>query len=288
LRRSRRGIVLLIVLSMVAAVSAFLVSIFYLSSSNFKKTESLRDYTISYHAAVSAVKIALKFLREDNNGYDGVGDDWAKPISYNYSGIFVSINISDECGKLNVNRITNKRYYNVAKRLFQNLGVNGELLDCLKDWIDKDSTPSLYGAESYYYESLGYKPSNAPLKSLGEIYYVKGFSESVVKKLKKYLTVYGSGKINVNSAPKELLMSLSDRMTEEIADSIIEARPIKKLEDLKEIAGMDKELYYEILPLITNRCDFFEIDVTSSYGDSTSVVRAFTSRGKILEWKVVE
>ena len=271
---------------MVAAVSAFLISVFYISNKNLERTEGLKDYVVSYHAAVSAVKIALNFLRNDNNGFDGVGDDWAKPIYYNYRGISISMRISDECGKLNVNRILQPRYYNVAKRLFERLGYSQELLDSLKDWIDRDNLPSDYGVEDYYYESLGYRPSNAPLKSLGEIYYVKGFSEKSVKKLLNYLTVYGSGKINVNSASKELLLSLSERMSEGIADSIIESRPIKRLEDLKEF--MDRELYYEILPLITNRCDYFEIVVTASYGDFTSTVKAFTDRRHILEWKVVE
>lgn len=273
---------------MVASVAAFLFSVFYVSNASYKTTQGLKDYIVAYHAAVSAVKIALKYLKEDNNGYDGAGDDWSKPIFYNYRGIFISVKISDECGKLNVNKITEKRYYNVIKRLFESLGYGEELADCLKDWIDRDKIPSPYGAEDYYYESLGYKPSNAPMKTINELYYVKDFSEDVVKKLKRYLTVYGSGKVNVNSAPKKVLLSLSNEMTEDVADSIIEARPIKRIEDLKDVPGMDKELYYEILPLITNRCNYFKVEVTASYGGATATVEAYTTRNRILEWKVVE
>jgi len=51
---------------------------------------------------------------------------------------------------------------------------------------------------------------------------------------------------------------------------------------------MDKELYYEILPLITNRCNYFKVEVTASYGGATATVEAYTTRNRILEWKVVE
>jgi len=283
----RKGFVLFLVLSTVAAVAAFLFSTFYLSNATYRSTEGLKDYTVAYHAAVSAVKIALKYLKEDNNGFDGEGDDWAKPIAYNYRGIFLSIRINDECGKLNVNKLTDPRYYRIGKRLFEELG-NGELVDAIRDWIDRDSTPLPFGAERDYYESLGYTPTNGQMKSLGELLYVKGVDEKTFKKLSPYLTVYGNGKINVNSAPKKVLLALSERMGEDAADSIIEARPIKEIQSLKELPGIDKELYYEILPLITNRCNYFRIEVTASSGDSTVSVVAYTTRNRVLEWKVLE
>ena len=285
--RKRRGVVLFLVLSIVAAVAAFLFSVFYLSNSAYRKAEGLKDYTVAYHAAVSAVKIALHFLKQDNDDFDGEGDDWAKPIFYNYRGISISIRISDECGKFNVNKLEDSRYYTVGKRLFEELGM-GELVDAIKDWVDRDSEPSPFGAEKDYYESLGYAPSNVSMKSIGELLYVKGVNDKTFKQLSPYVTVYGSGRINVNSAPKKVLLALSDRMSEEGANSIIEARPIKKLENLKELPGIDKELYYEILPLLTTKCNYFRMDVTVSYGSSTVNIVAYTTRKTILEWKVVE
>ncbi len=285
--QKRKGIVLFLVLSIMAAVAAFLFSVFYLSNTTYQKTEGLKDYTTAYHAAVSAVKIALKYLRQDNNGFDGKGDDWAEPIAYNYRGIFISIRINDECGKFNVNKLTLPLYYRIGKRLFEDLG-KPEVVDAIKDWIDGDDIPSPFGAEKDYYESMGYRPSNRPMKSLGELLYVKGIDEKTFKKIEPYITVYGNGKVNVNSAPKKVLVALSDRMSDEAANSIIEARPIKKLEALRELPGIDQELYYEILPLITNRCNYFRITVTASYGSSTVSLVAYTTRNRILEWKVVE
>ena len=283
----RKGIVLFLVLSITAAVAAFLFSVFYLSNITYQKTEGLKDYATAYHAAVSAVKITLSYLRRDNNGFDGDGDSWAQPVVYNYRGIFISVRVSDECGKFNLNKLTNPVYYRIGKRLFEKIG-EPEVVDAVKDWIDPDDVPSPFGAETDYYESLGYRPSNRSMRSLGELLYIKGISRKSYKKLEPFVTVYGSGKINVNSASKEVLLALSEKMSEEVADSIIEARPIKRLEVLKELPGIDEELYYEILPFITNRCNFFKITVTASYGSSTVSLLVYTTRNRVLEWKVVE
>ena len=286
--KSRKGFVLFIVLVMVAVVTSFLFSVYFLSTRNVSKSESFRDYTVAYHAAVSAIKIGLDYLKNDNNGYDGEGDDWYKPIVYNYRGIFLSVRIADECGKFNINKLNRSLYYKVAIRLFENLELNTDIAAALKDWIDSDDSVTENGAESYYYEGLGYKPSNRAAKSLFELPYVRGIDKDTFKRLSNYLTVYGSGKVNVNSASKELLLALSEQMDETAVDSIIENRPIKRLEDIKNLPGFTQELYFLIKPLITNRCNYFKMEVTASYGDSTASLVVFTDRNRVLEWKVVE
>jgi general secretion pathway protein K len=285
--KSGRGFVLFVVLVMVAVVSAFLFSLYTLSQKSYSRAVWLKDYATAYHAAVSAVKIALSFLREDKNGFDGEGDDWARPIVYSYRGIAISIRIEDECGKLNINTITKERYYSIHSRLLEELEVEPLVADAIKDWIDRDSEPMPNGAEEDYYAQFGYRPSNENLKSLEELFYVKGISKTLFKRLKPYLTVHSAGKINVNSAPKKLLLALSEDMSEEAADSIIEARPIKELPKIRELPAMSDELYYEIKPLITNRCDYFRISAVASFGEATAEVEAYTSRKKVLEWKVL-
>ncbi len=286
--KRRKGFVLFVVLFIVSALASFLFSIYYLSQLTYRKTEELKDYTVAYHAAVSALKIALKFLKEDRNKFDGEGDEWSKPIAYNYRGISILININDECGKVNVNNLDDRRLFEVLKRLFDRINVEQPVADSIKDWIDRDNFPEPEGAEENYYMGLGYRPTNGQLKSLGELLYVKGIDEKTFRKLEKYLTIYGSGKVNVNSAPKEVLLSLSSDMSQEAADSIIGARPIEDITVIRELPGITKELYFEIRPLITNRCNYFRIDVTASYGDTTAQIRAFSERGKLLEWKVIQ
>ncbi len=263
--RSGKGFVLFIVLLIVWALSAFLFSLYYLSQSKYKEAEGIRDYVVAYHGAVSAVKIALKLLREDRNSYDGEGDDWYSPFTYNYNGIFISVKIRDECGKLNVNEITDPRLYGVLKRLLDEISLDEEVAEAIRKRVKEK-----------------------PLRSVGELYTVKGINFKTAKKLSRYLTVYGGSKLNVNSAAKELLKALSLNLSEEGIESLLKARPIKELSELLDLPGITKETYFEIRPLLTNRCNYFKIEATASYNGQISQVEAYTSRYKVLEWKVVK
>ena len=67
---------------------------------------------------------------------------------------------------------------------------------------------------------------------------VKGITPQIFELLRDHLTIYGSGKINVNFASKEVLLSVPT-ITEEIAKAMIKYRgkrgKITKISDLKEI-----------------------------------------------------
>lgn len=108
-----------------------------------------------------------------------------------------------------------------------------ELVDALKDWIDADDDESEFGAESGYYSSAGlaYGCRNDRLKSVEELLLIRGFTPELVfgttekKALADFVTVSGdTGKININTAPKEILMSLDPLVTEDLADLLMEFR----------------------------------------------------------------
>ena len=282
----RQGFALFIVILIVSIAGSILTAAFYRVSKVASTSEKLRDIVKAYHAAVSAVKVSIDILGQDNNGFDGVGDDWATPFTYNYEGIVISSSISDECGKINVNRLNESTRLKVLLNLLQELNLDESIAYSLKDWTDKDDEVTESGAERFYYEQFGYKPSNAPFKSIYEILYVKGVDRKVFNTLRKFVTIYGDGRINVNSASKEVLMALDPEMTETAAESIIESRPIKRLEELKDLPGFTPELYFRIKPLLTVSCNYFLVNSSGMFGDSEVTVEAFVDRKRVLEWKV--
>lgn len=138
--------------------------------------------------------------------------------------------ISDESGKINVNKITDGTRANFVTFLtsykFKLDIITAETItDSLLDWIDADDFHHLNGAEKDYYMSLPspYEPQNGALESIEELALIKGFSPQIFEQLREYLTIYGSGKINVNAASKEVLLFVP-MMTPEIADEIIQFR----------------------------------------------------------------
>jgi len=87
-----------------------------------------------------------------------------------------------------------------------------ELVGNLADWVDKDSQRAyLGGNEDSLYDRLDdpYRVKNAPFDSLEEVRLVEGWHrDDVWEKFGEQLTVFGDGKVNVNSAECEVLFAL--------------------------------------------------------------------------------
>ena len=151
---------------------------------------------------------------------------------------------------------TTGQYDLVWEQIFKTAGVPEEmipdLIDCWNDWTDLDSTVSgRNGAESEYYKleedpktgepRIPYTARNGPVDTIDELRLIKGFIPAImdggilnpeekrpdqqifVRGIKELFTTYGDGKINVNAAPREVLMTIPD-MDEITAGAIIEER----------------------------------------------------------------
>jgi len=129
----------------------------------------------------------------------------------------------DENSKINLNTADTA----VFKRLFQDVvflseELAEELAYCVIDWRDADSNfqhPS-YGAEDSYYRNLKepYEAKDSDYEVLEELLLVRGMDEEIFDKIENYVTVYGSGKININTASSEVLsaLGLTDGLIEKI------------------------------------------------------------------------
>jgi len=146
-----------------------------------------------------------------------------------------SVRIVDESGKININTLSDTNS-DILRNLLKNLGVPEEeantIVDSILDWKDADDLHHLNGAEDEYYMSLPtpYKAKNANFDTLEELLLVKGITAEILygnnekKGIIDLLTIYSKkGQINVNAAPREVLMAIPG-ITPEIADSIISFR----------------------------------------------------------------
>ncbi len=87
-----------------------------------------------------------------------------------------------------------------------------ELVANLADWTDVDDM-RIYqgGSEASTYQSLDspYRPKNAPFDSLTEIRLVDGWHlDGVWERVGEQLTIYGSGRVNPNTANQKVLQGL--------------------------------------------------------------------------------
>ena len=143
--------------------------------------------------------------------------------------------ITDEDRKLNINKAS----VGQLKNLFLDTGVDitgvDTIVDSIMDWRDTNDLHRWNGAEEDYYSSLEepYSCKDGPFDSIEELLLVKGMSreilygsgdeddENIYQGVAEYLTVYGSGNININTAPEVVLEA---RLGAENANNIINRR----------------------------------------------------------------
>ena len=80
----------------------------------------------------------------------------------------------------------------------------------IEDWRDQDTDERQGGAERFYYQSLSdaYDCQDGPFENIEELLLVKGITPEVYRRLAPWVTVYGSGRINLNTAGPAVLRAL--------------------------------------------------------------------------------
>lgn len=136
--------------------------------------------------------------------------------------------ITGESGKLNLKFLLageNPAYLEVLRKYLEVKGVDlnerDHMIDCLLDWVDPDNLVRLNGAE----EEPGYKPSNAPLKTLDELKRVRGWEEFTSKPDwdADFTLNSANAQIDINSASRDVLLALPG-FTEMMADRLLQMR----------------------------------------------------------------
>ena len=118
----------------------------------------------------------------------------------------------------------------VLQAVVRRSGAADSLVDALLDWRDPDTVPRPFGDES-----SGNR--NAPLADVWELRSVRGFTDSLAGRLARFLTTRGTGAINVNAAPPEVLGTLPG-MTEEAIRMVIMHRRATPLPNADVLAGL--------------------------------------------------
>lgn len=256
-KHDERGVALLLALMVLALLVALILDFDADARREYRDAAAFRDNfkaTVLTRAAVQAARAVIQqdFLKDKQSGesYDALTDLWAFPIQqYPIGDGILTAQIEDERGKLNLNDLaasgvpdSKKVKILRAKRLFELLQINPDLVDAIVDWVDPDDVPEAAGAETLYYQSLRppYRAANAPLQTVRELKLVKGMTPEILEKLMRYVTVYppeGESKININTADALVIQALDPSITQTMAAEIIQSRPFKKVTDLDNVAS---------------------------------------------------
>jgi general secretion pathway protein K len=272
---------------------------------------NFRDLTQAAYIAQSGVEVARALIQRDNPAYDGLDERWAQfeILSFLSSHLFpeghFTGRIADENSKFNPNGLldsygnVNSKKREQLERLLILLGHSTDWIEALLDWMDADDQPRGRGAERDYYRSLKnpYSPSNRPLDSVEELLLLKGMDPAIFygneerEGLRNFLTVHSDGRINVNTASLPVLMSLSPKVDEAMAQALVDHRrkgPFQKAEDLRSVPGWDS-VYPLVSSEITVGSNYFSVEILGNYREARAsvqtVIRRDGGRTRILFWK---
>lgn len=164
-------------------------------------------------------------------------DEAGRAISTAMSRMHLAYAVMDEEGRLNINTSSPASWTSLP-------GMSDTKVHAVVDWQDADESPTRDGAESEYYQRMSeaYRAKNMPLTIMWEMALIKGFDwvsclgedlngNRVLDEaeddgptnwpmdnadgnldlgLLEYFTVYGNGRINLNTAGVEVLSALPD------------------------------------------------------------------------------
>lgn len=156
-------------------------------------------------------------LLSDDQNQAGTAAFEQKPTEIDLNGQkqTTTYGILDEARKINLNRAD--RFLLV--RLFKAAGAEDELAVEVAaqtvDYRDADdavtATAGAGGSEESRYRAagLGYGPKNSDFEFVSELLRVPGMTEALYARIRPFVTVYGDGAVNLNTAGREV-MSLID------------------------------------------------------------------------------
>jgi len=242
--RNQDGVVLLLVLVIVALLSALLTEFSFSTLVDLRATETFRDRARSFYLARGGIEAARLILQEDQNEFDHPSEFWGDPMDTIPVGDGdVSLTITDLSGRFNLNGVADTRgnplpgYHRFIALCREVLQVDQEqarqLADALRYWFDADRS-KVTPDDSYYSElQPTYPRKGAKLDTLDELYLIRGFTADIVQRLRPYLRVNGDLQINVNTASAAVLYAWQFSAAEGNVEIIFNRQDIAALLDYR-------------------------------------------------------
>ena len=231
------------------------------TSISYRSTANQANQLRAYYLARSGVQVGIAMMAADvrqsalsnTPRVDSLQSMWALPLPpLPVDGGWASLSIVDEARKLNINQLVgpngqvNQPFAQTLGTLFTVLGIDPTtVIPSLIDWLDPDSVDSPGGAESDYYLRLvpPYEARNGPMPTIGDLRLIRGIDEAAFMRLKNFITTTPSVRVNINTAPPEVLMAVAPQLAQapSALNSILAARtehPFNNMTEVSELPGV--------------------------------------------------
>ena len=301
MKHTQRGIALITAMLVTALAAIAATAVLVSANNGIRRASTLIDGERAWWYAQGLESWTRRILARDlekNGAIDSLDEDWAQPLDYlPVEQGAVRGKIIDLTGRFNLNNLASTqtaKYQKQLLRLFQNIkgldpATAQPLAAAIIDWIDADQIPSgAGGAENTDYQSLPlpYRAANQPMASPTELLAIKGMTPQIYQRIAPFVcTLPLTGgkvatKINVNTAPQEVLLSLSATVDRGKIDSFIIKRlkePAKTVQELQQ--PPDNTLPADVTPdMVDVRSQFFLMTAEALIGSGRAALYSVIQR----------
>lgn len=233
-------------------------------------------------AVVAGESLLIREKRESASvtAPDGL---WALPITVPAGDGTVALRISDEEGKLDLNRVADPKVRPALARLFESLDLDPALLAEIEAWIAPAPGGAAGADNSPDCVLPACTPRHGPLLSLDELRLLRGFDDGVLRRLRPHASAWGergSGQVNVNTADPLVLRAVGCEVGKGIA---VPPGGFERLDDVAECSAK------EARALLKTRSNVFSILAEGTVGDVTQAIVAVVApdakRARRLAWR---
>lgn len=288
-----RGVALLIVIALTAAVAMLVAALQHQGALQLRRTTNLvrADQARAYQLGAEDWAGAL-LARE---GRDDDRDDLTEP--WNQQGLVIPVqpgvqlvgSLRDLQGRFNLNDLVaqdgtlDAAAHARFERLLAALGIAEaqRIAGAVADWLDADQDPRFpFGAEDQTYLRLvpAYRSADRPMLWVGELRSVDGVTAEAYAKLAPNLAALPTrGPTNVNTAPLAVLQSLADGAVGDPLATVLarqQGAPFADVDDFR------REFGHEVAQGITigTRSEYFALETAVQFDGFTTTMYSLLAR----------
>ncbi len=236
---ARRGVALIAALWLVVAIAVVALQFSLAAKERRVLGINAEERGVARGAALGALAVTqaqldylLRVMPTNNAALSSTrsGDPWLGADSI-YSGpvyvdsMEVDAQLLDLGRRLNLNDVTEDQLRTFFSYVLNDYTTADHLAQTIMDWEDVDdiARPNGDEADGYIKKGLLALPANGPFRSVAELLEVEGMTPSIYADVASYFTVYGSGIVNINTAPVPVLRAIPG-MTDQILSNILNQR----------------------------------------------------------------
>ncbi len=204
-----RGMVLVVVLWIVAALALLVVAFTASVHSNIKVVGSEIARARMLGALEAGVAIAAAHALASNKSEHWPADGEVRYVRYD--GHRLAIRMRDTNSLIDLNKANGRLLYGLINQFVTSPVKAGEIRDRVLDWRDRDHNARVQGAEDLHY-GIARRPYGAgdeEFMHVAQLQDVLGMDYATYAKLRPYLTVFGTaGRFARDGAPAAVLRAL--------------------------------------------------------------------------------